>query len=545
MRLTVALKAWLEKHCEVSSGASDDEYKEAAAKALISGTLSQEKLAELSVDPKAEQAGQLMTKLDSAISAISTLAESMAEEKKKVSPDGKEPEKKEPEKASEEKTKDKVPERKEPSAMSKAFASMSTPGGVEEGGKDIEVRVKEAAESYGTEKRTLLYPKRTKGGQPHSFAGQPVMDYVVGGRVMETSSERDKAIIGAWAAYQCAIALKGGSKTLAWQGLPQHHKELVMHALHNERWGGASDGGNFADICNRKLTPREIKALIDDAVSGGIEAAPIVFDSEVIQAPLLNGELYPLTNRISLDRGRRVEGISVGTVTSSWGGIDDTAIALFNTASYVSEFNTTIHRWQGAVRVGLDFLSDTPIDFGAIFTAQYGERLLEDLDDVIADGNGTSQPEGVMQKSGIGTSAWGGATSLGNYESLRFGVAKQEHGPGVAASAVFCGNETSYQRARAIPVGASDARRLGGMNYDSYSWMERPYKINATLGNTEIFYAILARYRMFVRRGLTIRTSTEGDTLIRNNEMLISVTARYGGQLERAACGAITTTAPA
>jgi HK97 family phage major capsid protein len=257
-----------------------------------------------------------------------------------------------------------------------------------------------------------------------------------------------------------------------------------------------------------------------------------------------------LVNQVPLDRGRRIEGVATGTVTASWGGVDDSAIDLFTTTSYVSAFDTTIYRWQGAINIGLDFLSDTPIDFGAHVTAQYGERLLEDLDDVIAVGNGTTQPQGVMNKAGTTSVAFGAATSIGNYESLRFGVAKAEHRSTVVASAVFCGNETSYQRVKALPVGANDARRLFNTQfpvagYDNYSIMDRPYKINTSMANTQIFYAILARYRMYRRKGLTMRTSTEGSTLIRANSMLIVCMARYGGQLERGACAAVTTTAPA
>ena len=137
--------------------------------------------------------------------------------------------------------------------------------------------------------------------------------------------------------------------------------------------------------------------------------------------------------------------------------------------------------------------------------------------------------------------SFGGTTSLGNYETLRFSVAKPEHGAGFNNTAVFCGTEESYLRAQAIPVGSDDARRLFGMKYDSYTIMERPYKINESLTNAQLFYAILGRYRMYRRRGLTIRTSTEGDTLIRDNALLISVTARYGGQAERGAvCGVVT-----
>jgi len=269
----------------------------------------------------------------------------------------------------------------------------------------------------------------------------------------------------------------------------------------------------------------------------------------VIQAPLLNGELFPLVNVVPIDRGRRIEGVSVGKVTGSWGGVDDSPISLFDTTSYISAFDTTIYRWEGAIAIGLDFLSDTPIDFGMLITNQYGERLLEDLDDVIATGNGTTQPEGVINKSGTTSVSFGGATTIGAYESLRFSVPKQEHVPPYNQTAVFCGTETSYMRALAIPVSNTDARRLYNTNalpdYDGYSFMGRPYKINASLGNQRIFYAVLGRYRMYRRRGLTLRTTTEGATLVRGNEMLIVATARYGGQLERGACAAITTNAPA
>jgi len=237
-------------------------------------------------------------------------------------------------------------------------------------------------------------------------------------------------------------------------------------------------------------------------------------------------------------------------VTGGWGGVDATPIALFATAGYVAAFDTTIFRWEGAIVIGLDFLSDTPIDFGGTITRQYGERLLEDLDDVIATGNGVNQPQGIMNAAGTTAVAFGGATTLGAYETMLFSVAKNEHKPNVKASATFCGTETSYSRARGLNVTAADQRRLGGGeagqgDYTSYRWMGRNYAINESLANTQIFYAIMKRYRMYRRKGFTVRTSTEGSTLIRANEMLVSVTARYGGQLERGACAAVTNTAPA
>lgn len=539
MRLTHKMRKWLVDECEVKATSTEDEFKKAAGTALAAGTLTAEKLMELSTTKEDEEADEVSGLFKGIADAISGLKSTIEGDKgTKKEPEGEK--KTEP-------TGTKGGEKHTPSMLEKMvtrFAPSMDDESVD-GEKAFSVRVKEAAEQYTDTKSTMTFPAYTEKGKPHPLAGQPVMDFSEGtSRKMDTPSDLDKAIAGAYAKFVVQMA-RVKSRGLAFSQMPQHDRELLCYAMEKSNWSGASDGGDYADIKNRRLTPSEQKALIDDATSGGLEAAPIVFDDQVIQAPLLNGELFPLVNQVPLDRGRRVEGVATGTVTGSWGGVDDTAVSLFNTASYVTAFDTTIFRWEGAIRIGLDFLSDTPIDFGAHITAQYGERLLEDLDDVIATGNGTTQPEGIMTKSGTTSVSFGGSTSIGNYESLRFGVAKNEHKANVKASAVFCGTETSYQRARAIPVGSSDARRLGGMDYDSYSWMQRPYKINESLSNEQIFYAILARYRMYRRRGLSMRQSSDGDTLLRANEMLLVALARYGGQLERGAVAAVTSTAPA
>lgn len=548
MNLTALLKGWLVENCGVEKSADDVAFQKAAAEALISGKLGAEKLIELQTEEDDRDASDIK-------SLISGFKDAIAEFRKDADTATKLADEKAADKAAAEKAaadkaaaelaaKDTTPSRMQKMLMSAGIRISDGSEEIDGEEKTFEIRVKDAVERYDSTKSNLSYPETTEKGKPHPRAGELVKSFDDSGRVLESTSERDMAIAGAYGKF-IVNAAKLKSRSLAFQQLPEHDKNVLCWAMENEKWGGSSDGGDLADIKDRKLTLSEQKALIDDSTSGGLEAAPIVFDDQVIQTPLLNGELYPMVTTRPLDRGRRVEGVATGTVTSGWGGVDDTAISLFNTASYVTAFDTTIFRWEGAVRIGLDFLSDTPIDFGQHITAQYGERLLEDLDDVIAVGNGTTQPEGVMNKTGATSVAWGGTTSLGNYESLRFGVGKNEHKANVKSSACFIGTETSYQRATAIPVGASDARRLGGMDYDSYRWMQRPYKINESLANTQIAYAILARYRMYRRRGFTIRTSTEGDTLIRRNEMLMVAMARYGGQMERGAVIARTTTAPA
>lgn len=543
MRITAKMKKFCIENLGVKVSVSDDEFRKAIAEAMSKsegddGYLSIEKYTELSTTKNDDKANSLEKLLQNLTDTVSVLAESnnkASEKAEKIEETKIETVEKTVEKEVQ-KTTEKT---HSPSKFEQIVANI---GGVamDDDEKEFSVRVKGVEERYSTTKSTLTYPEMNSKGLKHSLSGLPVTD---NGRTLDEASDLDKAVAGSWGLFMVQEARKN-SKELAFRSLPQHQKDLICYALDNMKWGGSSYGGNGSDIDDRKLDDHEKQALIDDATSGGLEAAPIVFDDQVIQTPLLHGELFPLVGIVPIDRGRRIEGVVTATVTGAWGGVDNTNITLFNTAAYVTAFDTTIFRWEGAIRIGLDFLSDTPIDFGAHITAQYGERLLEDLDDVIATGDGTTQPEGIMNKTGVTTVAWGGATSIGNYESLRFGVAKPEHRADLVRTAVFCGTETSYQRARALPVGAADARRLFGMDYSGYHIMERDYKINESLTNAQIFYAILARYRMYRRRGFTMRSSTEGDTLIRRNALLLVAMARYGGQAERGAVAAVTTTAP-
>jgi len=304
MNLTDALRRYLVDNCGVEKDASDDDYRKAAGDALASGKLSAEKLAELLADTKAKPANELASKLDAIVKSLGDFVE--AQTKPKEEPKKTEPPEKE------------IPiDEYERSGMAKKIAGMA--GGVEgegEAEKEPKIRLKAAVERYATTKSALT-----------DKAGKPVMNYCEDGRPMDDSSERDKAVAGAWAKWTVARSQCHGSRSLAFQMLPQHDKEVLQWALENEKWNGWTGmDANFTDFEERRLTPSERKALIDDTTSGGLEAVPIVFDDLVIQAPLLYGELYPLVNTVPLDRGRRVEGVSTGTVTGSWGGVDDTAI---------------------------------------------------------------------------------------------------------------------------------------------------------------------------------------------------------------------------
>ncbi len=555
MKITEMLKSWLIENCGCKATDGDDDLRKAAGTALAEEKLATEKLVELTKDPDSDGADEFDKKLTSLTDQIEKLtvamtpnAETKDEKKKEEIKD-----EKETEDGIKDEKKTETKDAPQPSRMAKMIASLGGTPDVTDG-KGIDVRVKEAVESYDANNKTALrYPTTTKNGTPHAMAGRRVTDQ---GRGLDESSDRDKALSGVWAKWICALADPrfGSDPRRVWKAFSEHDKGLLAHLAENEMWDDTTAEFLNADGSpmrrERKGYPGGIKALIDDGgASGALEAAPIVFDDDVISIPLLNGELFPQVRTVSIPRGRRIEGVSVLNVTGGWGGVDGTDIALFNTAGYIAAFDTTIYRWEGAIEIGLDFMSDTPIDFGSIITAQYGQRLLTDLDNAIAVGNGTNRPEGVITNGGTAV-GWGGANSIGNMELLRFSVPKAEM-QRAAGSAVFCATETTYQRIKALPLAAADSRRLfAGAStnvgtYDDYSAMGRPFKINEGLTNAQVFFAVLNQYRMYRRKGLTVRSSTEGRTLIRSNMLLISVTTRWGGQLERAAVAGVVTTAPA
>lgn len=526
MKMTIALKGWLVENKRAAAGATDEELTKAAATSLVEGVLTAEKLLELTTGGNAGVASELKTFMNDVSARLAAIearpaATAAASEK----PDA--------------------------SVFEKLFAGAGGDG-AQLDPKETVVRVKGAHESYEKTRKAAVYPEFTKEGKGrHPFAGQPVRDEA---RELEHSSDLDKAISGAFFKFMLKAQHKGPLPPTA--KMTDHEVDLIQYALRECKWGGVIRAGfgddageeapNAIAVKNRKLSDMEIKAVLDDVTSGGIEIAPIVFDDDIIMTPLLHSELYPLVTVKTITRGRRIEGASMGNVTLSSGGVDGTDIPLFNTASFVAAFDTNIHVVNGAIEIGLDFLSDSPIGVAEEVTRQYGEVLLAWLDEQIALGDGSTEPEGIFVASGTVSVAMGSdAPTVGDYENLLFGVPKQYKRGTEPSRIVYLGNETSYSRARAIAVGGSDQRRVFGMDHESYKLLGHDYKIEDSLPNTKVAFFNARRYRMYRRLGLTMKTTTEGKTLTRANQMLITARARFGGNLEDGNCAAVCTDAQA
>lgn len=517
LKLTQAVKDWCVDNCGLTADATDEEFGKAAADAIVSEKLTLAAYKELAADPD-ENNGKTLIKL----------LERMDDRLGKLEGKGS----------------GETPERSEPSNINKAMAE-STPGRMNV--DDPQIREISVEEMFDGRRTAKHFPEFTQKGMKHPKAGQRLYEGTRGGanstyRPIDEPSELDQAVSGAifkWKLHHL-VDRKDLPLTLRMTDLDW---KLIKHALHKYSWAGVMYGIDGSEeegavgVKNRKLSATEIKALIDDGgASGALEMAPIVFDDMIITIPLLHGEFFPMVNVVNITRGRRIEGASIANVTINSGGVDGTAIDLENTANFITAFDTTIFVCDGAIEIGLDFLSDSPVDVAGLVTTSYGEQLLAWLDEQICIGDGTTEPEGITVATGTATvnadNGAGGPPTVGDYESLLFGVSKAYKRGAPTNRIAYGSNETTYQRARGIAVGASDQRRVFGMDHESYMTFGHPHGINENFTNRQIVFANFMRYRMYRRLGLSMRQSTEGRTLIRNNYLLISARARFGGQLE-------------
>lgn len=108
----------------------------------------------------------------------------------------------------------------------------------------------------------------------------------------------------------------------------------------------------------------------------------------------------------------------------------------------------------------------------------------------------------------------------------------------------FLASETTYKRFRAIPVSTTDQRRVFGMDHQNRRLLDYPFLIQGDIVQNKVAFANMGMYRLYRRRGLQIRVETAGETLARNNSMLVVARMRYGGKLTLGGAAGIMTDAP-
>lgn len=376
------------------------------------------------------------------------------------------------------------------------------------GGGGSDPRVKAPSEMYSDKRASAVHVK----------TGRPVLRDDGHGEVT-LPSELSTAQLGCLVKFLASRSGVGCS-------LNEHENLLLAETCEGE-WSGEVDGQYEKSFRN----PSRCKAILDDALSGGVTVVPTVVDTDLISTPLLKGELYPHVDVVTLDRGSRAQANSIGQITVNSGGADNTQIGLFNTAAMIGALPATIWGCDVALELGKDFLSDSIASIGTAVQAEISQAMMAWLDRVIAVGNGVNEPQGITLAAGTTAVACGGVTSVANMLGMLFSVPKAQRGPPTAPSTVFAANELTYQRNRSAAVGPADARIVHGMTVEDWKMFGRPFKVEVNLANTQGFFGDLKKYRMWRRLGMTIETSTAGDYLMRRNLMLLVGRMRFGGRV--------------
>jgi HK97 family phage major capsid protein len=389
------------------------------------------------------------------------------------------------------------------------------------GGGSDRIRVRGAKESYSTEK--LVGKSKT--------TGMPVID-PISKRPVEEPSQLELAKTGVFLRH---LAIRSGAGI---RPLDEHERNLLDEMVNEDQWVGNVNGSiDSEDGWTKDAGPDRVKAsLLSDNTSGGISLNPLWYDQNIITFPLLNGELFPFVDVTEMPRGSLINTASMGNPTVTWGTAEGTAITEFDATSLVSLINPSVTNVMIAVEVGRDLLSDAAVDVGSHLATNVNQRMLRELDRVIAVGNGTTEPAGINGASGLisvtSDNPTQGPPSVSDYEGLLFGVAKQYRMN--MWNPVYISNEVSYRRSKAIPVGPGDERRVMSpeMNHENYITLGRPHKISPDLTNSTVIFAALKKaYRIWRRQGFESRWTIEGRALGLANTMLLIVRGRFAGRV--------------
>ena len=388
------------------------------------------------------------------------------------------------------------------------------------------IRVKDASERYFTTKSIATHAKT---GQPVTLAGTPVYG----------PSQLELAQIGVYWKTLCHANAQYLSKHgLAVPTLTEHDEQLFKEMQANGLWCGTTLGGRYSE--GDTLENLGVKALLNDATSGGNSLVPAAFDEMLVTYPLLHSELLPLIDLRTTNRDT-VNTASVGNPSVTWGTAEGSAMTPFTTDSLVGPISATVEPVSVAIEIGRDLLADSPADIGAILAEQLGQVFAAELDNVIAMGNGTSQPEGILvATAAVDVESTNGATgpwTMEDIESLLFAVPKQYRIPSM--NCAFISNDVTYSRWRGLALGTADARRLLGMDHESYTILSRPHRINASIGNQLAAFVALKRYRLWRRAGVELIFETGGRELTLKNLALLVARGRYAGTLVAGSAAAV------
>lgn len=304
-------------------------------------------------------------------------------------------------------------------------------------------------------------------------------------------------------------------------------------------WGGYKTIGEVnRDIDSGAMTRSGMMTkapILNDSTSGGQQAVPQYFDFEAIRTPLLYGELVPFVEITPTDRGGAAHSYSIGTptfVTTASGS----SITAFDATSFVTTFDVTFFPASCGILWGRDFEMDAAPNFGQMVVAQLGDQFKYQMDNWIAIGDGTTQPQGLKNASStITVTATGSSHATMVYTdalNLVTGVTKPFRKAFGGENSMFISTDKMYKKFMSLATGVTgDTRPIFGMHFKDYQLGDFHFAVQNDIADGTVFFANLRAYRLYRRLGLYFELITTGQTLTLANEKLLFARARFGGKL--------------
>jgi len=413
---------------------------------------------------------------------------------------------------------------------SEEIEKVASQGESEIGEKGANMRVKAAVEKWDDTKTGMYYKNHPyfKQGAHATYRDVPI----------NLPTQRRKAMAAVWIKFNAFPEWMTEHDEKVMQHILATEKFYVAHEQHprllrederSKMWRPYSKGFSKATI------------LYDDATSGGQEAVPEFFDTDFILYPILDEEKIPsYCNIVDVPRGSSAETFTLGNLTLTWNTAEGTGVTKFTTDALIADHATTFFNVAGFVNYGRDWEADAVPGMADALANEWQKAMILELGKVIAAGNGTTQPTGITNTSGIGdvtpSTPTSGPIARSDTTGLIFGVNKKYRNAGGRNTAVFLMTDTSYRRCMDIEVGAADARRV--LEGDVARYEIEGYKVlieEEGLSNSDGLFGQMQGYRLYRRQGGQIITEDRGDTLVRSNSKLIGIRGRFGGKPDLAA----------
>lgn len=399
--------------------------------------------------------------------------------------------------------------------------------------KEGTVNVKRASANYDSTKQRLVYPSANVPGKaPHPKAGQ---DVTYQGSAMYKSSDLERAQFGAWMKWQVQRETRGLVR------MSDHESDLFRELVESEKWVGDADFGSGPEYIGegKQLNDFQKKTLLSDSTSGGEYLVPYFYDLDLVTYPLLNGELFPFVDLHDLTTSDTVETPTLDNMSLAWGPAegDSPVIALQTTTSLAAWISSKVFAVTGAITIGRDFLTDSPIKLYDKITAEYQKRLLNVLDSGIAAGDGSTAILGIFNTSSTHTytaaNNTAGPVKMADVTGMIEALPK-EYRP-KNTTVLWLSLDSLYWKIKEVQVNSStgDQRLVLGYDPENYTLLGRPYKItnSADVAGSQLAFFRPDLYRMWRRKGAQFEMTDAGKTLRLANELLITMRSRWAGQI--------------